>query len=158
MEESPRDAHSADKWRETLAQTIDKQRRRAGERIAGQRDRLRDLESRITAQVESALQELKTKEQSLGERGEQSQRLAELRTQLDARQQEVHQRQSALEQAQRKLTDLENERGRLHYELERNKNELERQKEEARQAQGLRDELERHKDEARHAHGLREEL
>jgi chromosome segregation ATPase len=158
MEESPRDVHSAEKWREALAQTIDKQRRRAGERIAGQRDRLRDLETRITAQVESALQELKAKEQSLGERGEQSHKLAELRTQLDARQVEVQQRQAALEQAQRKLSELENERGRLHYELERNKNELERQKDEAQQVQGLRDELERQKDEARKVTGLRVEL
>jgi hypothetical protein len=201
MDESQRETPPADAWRETLAQTIEQQRRRVGERIAGQRDRLRDLESRIIAQLDDATKELARQQDDTSkreqetqrqrrhvaqqlraqkkevvaqaelqraqvaasaagqdlqlqtrlsevqgkydrlreefetreaQRNEATQRLAELRTQIETRHQELRQQQAALEQAQRKQAELEAERGKLQAELQKHQEEGRKQVESAR--------------------------
>ena len=49
MDEKHRETAPADNWRETLAQTIEQHRRRIGERIAGQRDKLKQLKCALPA-------------------------------------------------------------------------------------------------------------
>src|SRR5262245_46390329 len=75
MDENLRVTAPVDPWRAALAKTIEQQRRRVGERIAGQRQRLKDLEARIAAQLGDVTQQLgqqqdamKVKEQSLTQR------------------------------------------------------------------------------------------
>ena len=54
VDESLREGPPADTWRETFGQTIDTERRRATQRVDDHRQRLRDLDARITAQLDDA--------------------------------------------------------------------------------------------------------
>src|SRR5262245_16568944 len=81
MDENLRVTAPVDAWLAALAHTIEQQRRRAGERISGQRQRLKDLEGRVAKQLEEATQELarqqdntKQKEQSLAQREQETKR------------------------------------------------------------------------------------
>jgi len=81
MDENLRVTAPVDPWRTALAQTIEQQRRRVGERIAGQRERLKELEARIAAQLGEATQQIsqqheavRAKEQSLTGREQELQR------------------------------------------------------------------------------------
>jgi chromosome segregation ATPase len=62
MEETVRDSSSLDGWRDALAQTIEQQRRKVGQRIAGQRERLRELEGKIAQHLGEATHDLQTKQ------------------------------------------------------------------------------------------------
>src|SRR2546423_10845502 len=55
VDESLRQDPPADTWRETFGQTIDVERRRATQRVDDHRQRLRDLDSRIAAQLDDAI-------------------------------------------------------------------------------------------------------
>jgi chromosome segregation ATPase len=67
MEETLREAPAADDWRGALAQTIEQQRRKVGQRIAGQREKLRELESRIAQHLGEAADELHQKHETARE-------------------------------------------------------------------------------------------
>jgi hypothetical protein len=118
MEEPLREAPPNNEWREALAQTIDQQRRRVGERIASQRERLHELESRIAAHLDEVAQSLtrqhsqveKVAAESQAQQADAARRAAELdqtkaelaeeRQRLAAQQKEISRREAELDQLQ----------------------------------------------------------
>ncbi|HZN34151.1 MAG TPA: hypothetical protein VFB80_10040 [Pirellulaceae bacterium] len=67
MEETLREAPPSDDWRKSLAQTIEQQRHKVGQRIAGQRERLRELEGKIAQHLGEVTQELQSKQDAARE-------------------------------------------------------------------------------------------
>jgi chromosome segregation ATPase len=102
--ESLREGPPADTWRETFGQTIDTERRRATQRVDDHRQRLRDLDARITAQLDDAVLAL-TREQ---EQAQQSTADAQIKVAaLDERQKLLDQRQKQLDARQSELDKLQ---------------------------------------------------
>jgi len=107
VDESLRQAPPADTWRETFGQTIDVERRRATQRVDDHRQRLRDLDSRISAQLGEAVAAL-TRDQ---EQAHQSTAGAQAKTAaleerqklLDDRQKQLDARQAELDKQQADL-------------------------------------------------------
>jgi len=62
MDETLREAPPVDDWRSALAQTIEQQRQKVGQRIAGQRERLRELEGRLSQQLGEATKDLQSQQ------------------------------------------------------------------------------------------------
>lgn len=158
MEETLQEAPPTNDWRVDLSRTIDEQRRRISERVAGQRERLRELEARIAAQLEDATQTLSreqaqretdtaARQQALTEQEQQFQvRLADLQGKYDGLRQEFDQRQQQLDQAQAELArrtaeaeQLRAETGRLAGEIERVRHEAQQQIEQFQADQGKSD-------------------
>jgi len=104
VEESPREAPPADAWRETFAQTIEQQRRRVGERIAGQRERLRDLDARIASQLDEATQELAREQDQTRQAAAKAEArdsvLQDRQAQLEKRQRQLDEKQAELDKQQ----------------------------------------------------------
>lgn len=94
MEDTLREAPSADDWRTTLARRIHDQRQRSRERIDAQRERLGALESRLSAQFDAVVHELTCEQQ-------ESQAVA---VKADARNGELTRRASELEERAAELT------------------------------------------------------
>src|SRR5688572_25694107 len=100
MEDTLREALPADGWRESFAQTIDERRRRVAERIASQRARLKDLDTRLGMQIDEAVQALTHEQQQSQAAGAQVEAKAgtldERKRQLDAKQAELDKLQADL--------------------------------------------------------------
>lgn len=100
MEETLREAPSVDGWRDALAHTIEQQRRKVGERIAGHRDRLRELEGKIAQHLGEATQDLQKKQDAARDAAAKTQAddaAAKQRTaDLTRREQEVAKREQEL--------------------------------------------------------------
>ena len=90
----------ADGWRESFAQTIDERRRRVAERIASQRGRLKDLDTRLGMQIDEAVQALTSEQQQSQAAGAQAEAkvgtIDERKRQLDAKQAELDKLQADL--------------------------------------------------------------
>jgi hypothetical protein len=103
------EASPADPWRETFANTIDQDRRRAGQRVADQRQRLRDLDARIASQLDATLQAL-SQEQNQAQHATahahaKTAALEERQKLLDDRQTQLEARQAELDKLQSKLSE-----------------------------------------------------
>ena len=134
MDELLQEAPAADDWRTNLAQRVQDQRRRAHEEFGARRERLKELESRLEAVLDMALQSAaQQQEQIQSERGELKTQLAT----VEQRQQDLDRRQAACdgsqEQASRRQQELLDEvAGRLG-ELQKRQAEL------SEQERGLQD-------------------
>jgi chromosome segregation ATPase len=100
MEEMLREELPVDGWRESFAQTIDERRRRAAERVASHRGRLKDLDTRLAAQIDEAVQALTHEQQqaqtSVAQVEAKAGTLDERKRQLDAKQAELDKLQADL--------------------------------------------------------------
>jgi len=106
VEESLRQDPPADTWRETFGQTIDVERRRATQRVDDHRQRLRDLDARIAAELNDAVAAL-SREQ---EQAQQASVTAQTKiAALDERQKLLDDRQKQLESRQIELDKLQAE-------------------------------------------------
>jgi chromosome segregation ATPase len=104
VEESIREGPPADTWRETFGQTIDTERRRATQRVDDHRQKLRDLDARITSQLDEAVAAL-SREQ---EQARQATAGAQTKTAgLDERQKLLDERQKQLDARQAELDKLQ---------------------------------------------------
>ena len=107
MEESQREAPAADGWRESFAQTIDQMRCRSSERFAGQRERLRDLDAKMAAQLDEAKDALSRLDEQSRQADSQSETkaaaLQERQTLLEQRQKQLDARQVELDKLQAEI-------------------------------------------------------
>lgn len=109
MDDLLQEAPPADSWREAFAHSIDQDRRRAGQRVADQRQRLRDLDARIASQLDAASQAL-SQEQNQAQHATthahaKTAALEERQKLLDERQKQLEARQAELDKLQSKLAE-----------------------------------------------------
>src|SRR5256714_6716669 len=90
VDESLREGPPPDTWRESFGQTIDIERRRATQRVDDHRQRLRDLDGRIAAQLNDAIAALSREQEQAHQAAVQTQTKA---TALEERQKLLDQRQ-----------------------------------------------------------------
>ena len=132
MEESLREAPAADPWREALAQTIEAQRRKIGERIANHRDRLRELESRIAGKIDEVSQSVAAYEEQAHEGASKleskSAGLDERQALLDERQKQLDSQRMQLDKLQAELATTTAASTERLKELKRREDELASQK------------------------------
>jgi hypothetical protein len=106
--EESREAPPADAWRESFAQSIGNERRRAGQRVADHRQRLSDLDARIATQIEAAIAALSREQDQNHQVNVQSQAksaaLEERQKLLDQRQKQLDGRQAELDKLQAEMT------------------------------------------------------
>src|SRR5262245_16112112 len=131
MDEVLQEAPAADNWRTSLAQRVQDQRRRAREQFDARREKLKELESRMEALIESAMQSAAGEhEQLANQRGELDIHLAtgnERQQSLDVRQQDLERRlassggddhsggrhQELLDEVSRRLAELQKRQAEL---------------------------------------------
>src|SRR5687768_10546607 len=105
MDEALHEAPAADDWRTNLASSVQDQRRRAREQLDQRRDRLRELESRITSQLDSVAKAIDREQREgterRGDAQAQTAAIEQRQHDLSARQQEFDRRHQAWEAAQR---------------------------------------------------------
>lgn len=132
MEETLREAPAADTWRDALAQTIDAQRRKIGQRIANHRDRLKELENRIAGQIDEVSQSVAANEEQAREGARKlevkSAGLDERQTLLDERQKQLDSQRAQLDKLQAELATSTAESAERLKEHKRREEELAAQK------------------------------
>jgi len=126
--EESREAPAADAWRESFAQSIGNERRRAGQRVAEHRQRLSDLDARIAEQIEAAIAALSREQDQNHQVNVQSQAksaaLEERQKLLDQRQKQLDARQEELDKLQADTTGGKLAEGERLKELKRREAEL----------------------------------
>ena len=102
-------ASSGESWNDSIARSLDEQRARTRKFLSGYNERLADLESDLTSQIEQILQQLA---QAKGERDDgalelagQTEQLTRLRDMLGNREDEWRAEQTVSEQQQRDAVD-----------------------------------------------------
>jgi hypothetical protein len=126
--EESRGAPPADAWRESFAQSIGNERRRAGQRVADHRQRLSELDARIAEQIEAAIAALSREQDQNHQVNVQSQAksaaLEERQKLLDQRQKQLDGRQEELDKLQADTTGGKLAEGERLKELKRREAEL----------------------------------
>jgi chromosome segregation ATPase len=126
--EESRGAPPADAWRESFAQSIGNERRRAGQRVADHRQRLSDLDARIAEQIEAAIAALSREQDQNHQVHVQSQAksaaLDERQKLLDQRQKQLDARQTELDKLQADTTGAKLAEGERLKDLKRREAEL----------------------------------
>jgi len=146
VEQSPAKGKTAENWRETFAQTIERQRQAASERIAQERQRLREHEERLTSKLDEVTTQLQAAQQEAAasltkatareaECQQWEKRLVERERQLELRQGELERERQTLQtklqeqlELNRKQADASREEAQRHAaELERIRREAQEQ-------------------------------
>jgi hypothetical protein len=146
VEQSPVKGPSAESWRESFAQSVKRQRLAASERVAQERQRLREHEANLSARLDEATAQLAAAQQeTLSATAKVEAReteLAERKQRLEAREKQFEERQAELtRQFDERQAEHERQRETLQAKLQEQM-ELNR-----RQAEASRDEAKRHAEE-----------
>jgi hypothetical protein len=144
VESSPAKGPSAENWRASFAQTVERNRLAASERVAKERERLREHEAKLTAKLDEAMAQLNGAHQdALSAAAKAEARDAELqqwKQRLEERERQFQEWQAELEQQREAL------QAKLQEQLELNRQQADASREEANQHAA---ELERIRREAR---------